>query len=314
MTRALVIGEALVDVVHAADGTVTEHPGGSPANVALGLARLGRTTTLVTWLGQDPAGDLVRSHLQDSGVQLLAGSDLAERTSSAVAHLDHQGAATYTFDLDWQVPDTDLTADVTAVHVGSIAATLPPGATDVAALVHAARPQATISYDPNTRPSIMGTPEQARVVIEALVGAADIVKVSDEDIAWLHPGQDVVDIAGRWAGSGPALVVLTRGGQGAIGLTSGGLRIEVPSPNVQVADTVGAGDSYMAGLLDGLWAAGLLGAGQRAALHSTGAKTVRTAMQHAAQVAAITVSRPGADPPGRDDLPGAAARTKEGSP
>lgn len=314
MTRALVIGEALVDVVHAADGTVTEYPGGSPANVALGLARLGRTTTLVTWFGQDPRGDLVRRHLQDSGVQLQAGSDGADRTSSAVAHLDDQGAATYTFDLDWQVPDTDLTADVTAVHVGSIAATLPPGGKNVAALVHAARPQATISYDPNARPSIMGRPEQARPVIEALVGGADIVKVSDEDITWLHPGQDVVDIAGRWAGSGPALVVLTRGGHGAIGLTSSGLRIEVPSPNVQVADTVGAGDSYMAGLLDGLWGAGLLGAGQRAALHNTGAEAVQAAMQHAAQVAAITVSRPGADPPGRDELPGAAAWTKEGSP
>lgn len=314
MTRALVIGEALVDVVHAADGTVTEYPGGSPANVALGLARLGRTTTLVTWFGQDPHGDLVRGHLQDSGVQLLAGSDRAERTPTAVAHLDGQGAATYTFDLDWQVPDTDLTADVTAVHVGSIAATLPPGGKNVAALVHAARPQATISYDPNTRPSIMGSPEQAGPVIEALVGAADIVKVSDEDIAWLHPGQDVIDIAGRWAGSGPALVVLTRGGQGSIGLTSNGLRIEVPSPNVQVADTVGAGDSYMAGLLDGLWGAGLLGAGQRTALHNTGAEAVHAAMQHAAQVAAITVSRPGADPPGRDELPGAAAWTKEGSP
>lgn len=302
MSRALVIGESLVDVVHSADGTVREQPGGSPANVALGLSRLGRHTDLATWFATDERGELIRAHLEDSGVHLVPGSDGATRTSTAQATLDTAGSATYTFDLDWQVPEFTPGDDVVALHVGSIAATLAPGAAAVAAQVRAAREHATISYDPNARPSIMGTAAQAMPAIGDLIADADVVKVSDEDIEWLQPGRDVLDVATEWADRGPAFVVVSRGGDGSVGVTAAGQRLTVPSPRVQVADTVGAGDSYMGGLLDALWSADLLGARRRAALHAIDPGTLRTAMEHAARIAAITVSRPGANPPGRAEL------------
>ncbi|WP_154795329.1 carbohydrate kinase family protein [Occultella kanbiaonis] len=302
MTHALVIGEALVDVVHAADGSVSEHPGGSPANVALGLARLGRDAELATWFGDDAHGALIRDHLTGNGVRLVPRSDRAERTSTAVATLDADGTASYTFDLDWRVPEVLLDADMVALHLGSIGATLQPGAAAVAELAAAAREFATISYDPNARPSIMGTAEQVLPTISALVAGADLVKVSDEDVAWLRPGRDAEDVIRDWAASGPAVVVLTRGGEGSFALTSAAVEVTIASPRVQVVDTVGAGDSYMGGLIDGLWTAGLLGAGRRQALHAIDADTLRAVMEHAGAIAAITVSRAGANPPNRNEL------------
>ncbi|UFU07455.1 carbohydrate kinase family protein [Ruania halotolerans] len=302
MTHALVIGEALVDVVHAADGTVTEHPGGSPANVALGLARLGRHTELATWLGKDPRGELVSNHLTSSNVRLVPGSDHAERTSTAQATLAADGSATYTFDLTWRVPEVALDDTVAVVHAGSIGATLTPGGAAVAEIAAAAREHATISYDPNVRPTIMGAAEAVRPQIEHLVSLADVVKVSDEDITWLYPGESDIDAIRRWSRSGPAVVILTRGGTGSVGVTATGVEVEVPAPRVQVVDTVGAGDSYMSGLLDALWSSRLLGAKRRDALTLVDAQTLRSAMEHAGRIAAIVVSRAGANPPTLQEL------------
>jgi len=298
---ALVVGEALVDVVHRPDGQVREYPGGSPANVALGLARLDRRARLVTWIGLDRRGRLIRDHLETGGVHLAPGSDGAPRTSTAAAHLDAQGAAEYTFDLDWRVPPAKVGPDVAVLHTGSIAATLPPGADGVAHLMASGSAHATVTYDPNVRPSIMGTGTAVRPRIEHLVGHSDVVKVSDEDLGWLYPDDDPVDVAQQWLSRGPALVVVTRGEQGATGVAANGL-VNVPAPEVTVADTVGAGDSYMAGLIDALWQAELLGAARREALDRIPTATLRQAMTHAAAAAAITVSRPGADPPTRTEL------------
>ena len=300
--RALVIGEALVDVVHAADGTITDYPGGSPANVALGLARLDRVAELATWFATDERGQLLREHLEASGVHLVPGSDRAERTSTAVATLASDGGATYTFDLTSRVPEVVLDDSMAVLHTGSIAATLPSSADAIAELCQAAREHATISYDPNARPTIMGAADQERPRIEALVAVADVVKVSDEDVAWLYPDQDVTAAVRRWATAGPALVVLTRGAAGSFAVTSAGVEVSAPAPQVTVVDTVGAGDSFMAGLLDGLWSADLLGAGRREQLHQISAETARDALARAARIAAIVVSRPGANPPTRREL------------
>jgi len=302
MSHALVIGEALVDVVRAADGRSHEHPGGSPANVAIGLARLGRHAELATWFGRDPFGHLVRDHLRGSGVTVVPGSDQAERTSSAEATLDDQGAATYVFDLLWEVPEVHLDDDVAVLHVGSIGATLRPGADAVAEIVGAARQHATITYDVNARPSIMGSPVGAEPLIERVAAQADVVKVSDEDFAWLYSHLDPLDAAREWAAQGPAVVIVTQAERGSTAVTRSGLEVHVPAPAVTVADTVGAGDSYMGGLIDALWTADLLGARRRRALQEIDEATLRTAMLWAARVAAITVSRPGADPPTRDEL------------
>ncbi|OLT53362.1 hypothetical protein BJF88_11945 [Cellulosimicrobium sp. CUA-896] len=214
--HALVVGEALIDVVHRADGSVDALPGGSLANVALTLGRLGRDARLVTWIGADERGDAIRAWLAGSGVVLAPGSSDAPSTSVATAHLDGDGAATYEFDLEWQVPPgTAATASTLVVHTGSIAAVLEPGASAVRDLVADARRTATVTYDPNARPALMGEPGDARERIEAMVALADVVKVSDEDLEWLVPGGDAVEVARAWLALGPALVVVTLGGAGA---------------------------------------------------------------------------------------------------
>jgi fructokinase len=302
--RALVVGEALVDVVLRRGAQPAEHPGGSPANVAIGLGRLGRRVDLLTWLADDAYGDLVREHLAASDVHVLAGDRGPERTSVARAHLDDQGAATYEFDLTWDLPDRfDEGDDAPAVvHTGSIATVLTPGAEAVARLLADRRATSTLTYDPNLRPALMGDAGATLPVVERLVELADVVKVSDEDLAWLHPGVAPVEIARDWLRRGPALVVVTLGGEGALAVTAAGDEIALTAPPVTVADTVGAGDSFMAGLIDGLWSAGLLGAGAREQLHAVDRATVERVLVRCAAIAAITVSRAGANPPTSAEL------------
>jgi fructokinase len=301
--RALVVGESLVDVVRRLDGSVVDHPGGSPANVAIGLGRLDRPVDLLTWFAPDAHGALVRQHLEDSAVHIMAGSDGAASTSVAIATLDESGAATYTFDLDWQVPaGATLPDDVVVVHSSTIGAALEPGGAAVLAILADARARSTVTYDPNIRPALLGSADVARPLVERLVKLADVVKVSDEDIAWLEPRVALIEIAARWATAGPGLVVVTRGGAGVLAMTSGGVHVEVHAPIVDVADTVGAGDSFMSGLIDGLWTAGLLGADRRAALGAIDAVTLTRILERSARIAAITVSRAGANPPRAAEL------------
>jgi len=300
---AVVVGEALVDVVRRLDGGVEEHPGGSPANVAIGLGRLGRPVELLTWFGHDPYGELVRGHLEESAVHIVAGSDGAVSTPVAIATLDAAGAATYTFDLDWQVPATArLPRDVVVMHSSTIGAALAPGGAAVLDILAAARERSTVTYDPNIRPALLGAAAQARPLVERLVGLADVIKASDEDLDWLEPGVTAGDVAARWAAAGPALVVVTRGGAGVLAVTAGGVSVEVAAEKVTVADTVGAGDSFMSGLIDGLWTAGLLGADRRVALAAIDADTLTGILRRSARIAAITVSRAGANPPWSPEL------------
>lgn len=301
--HVLVVGEALVDVVVRADGTREEHPGGSPANVALGLARLGREADLLTSLGLDPHGVLVADHLQDNGVRLVPGSAGPGATSVATALIGPDGAATYDFDVTWDLAKgVRMRQQPLAVHTGSIAAVLEPGATAVHRLVRALRYNSTITYDPNARPQLMGSPAEARVAIERLVALADVVKASDEDLRWLAPDQDEADTARRWATMGPAVVVVTRGGEGATAYVHDGREVSVAAPRVEVADTVGAGDSFMSGIIDGLWTAGLLGGSRREELRAVSDATLASVLGRCVRIGAITVSRPGANPPTAAEL------------
>ncbi|MBO3725164.1 carbohydrate kinase [Actinomyces bowdenii] len=305
---ALVIGEALVDVVIHPGQEPVDIPGGSPANVALGLARLGRDTELDCWIGDDERGRAVRAHLEDSGVRLTPGSDGARRTSTAQATIGQDRAATYVFDLDWDPPHP-AAAEAGAqppvlVHTGSIAAILEPGRATVEQVLRDHRGTSTICYDPNARPQLMGSPEAAREIVERLVALSDLVKCSDEDISWLY-GQDadMESVLRGWLDLGVAIVVVTRGKAGALALTGSGLRLEVPAdPDVVVADTVGAGDSFMGGLEDALWSEDLVGADRREALHAVDAAALERIVRHAAAIADITVSRAGANPPTRAEL------------
>lgn len=299
--HALVIGEALVDVVRKPDGRQTAHAGGSPANVAFGLARLGRSVELLTSLGDDAYGALVRSHVESSGAT-ISPSSAAPRTSVATANLDAHGVATYDFDLEWALPDDPTTQPgPLVVHTGSIAAVLEPGASAVERLIAGAREHSTVSYDPNVRPSLMGDRGGAESTIERLVALSDVVKVSDEDLAWLFPAESPADAARRWLALGPALVVVTLGSEGALAACDAG-SVSVPPVRVEVADTVGAGDSFMSGLIDGLWSAGLLGGHRRDALRGIDLPAVTSILDRCARIAGITVSRSGANPPTRADL------------
>ena len=168
-TRALVIGESLTDLVQRPDGSTEEHVGGSPANVAIGLARLGHEVTFATQLGADERGATIASHLEGEGVSLAEGSvsRIGSATSVATSTLDASGQAAYSFDLAWELPREHPPEGLTHVHTGSIAATLEPGASAVLATIEGARPGATISYDLNVRPSLMGEPHETRHLMVA---------------------------------------------------------------------------------------------------------------------------------------------------
>lgn len=309
-----VIGEGLIDVVRRTTGTES-HPGGSPLNVAVGLARLDHPVQFIGRYGDDAYGRMLTDHLHSANVLVPLPPDESP-TSVATAELDHRGAASYHFELDWHLPnlrdrlDTLLGA-TTLVHTGSIAAVLEPGADQVLRAVERARPRATIGFDPNCRPTITSDADVVRGRVERLVALADVVKASDEDLAWLYRGVDPLDSARRWltlgGSEGPAFVVVTRGAEGPWAVGHGG-ETSVPAPAVRVADTVGAGDSFMAALLSAIVDRELDGAQRRAELRRLDVRELTRILEFAARAAAVTVSRPGANPPSRAELRTAGAK------
>jgi fructokinase len=299
--RALVIGEALIDIVERDGVALGEHVGGSPLNVAIGLGRLGRDVDFLTHIGRDDRGKLIVDYVKASGVQLVSGSTDAQRTPTALARLDAGGAANYVFDIEWALSGTAEVAPPLVAHTGSIAAFLDPGCLATAALLDAYRPSATISYDPNVRPALISDHEQARTRIERLVERADVVKASDEDLNWIDPNHAPERVAQTWLGLGPSIVAVTMGGQGAFAMCAAG-SVRVPALPVEVVDTVGAGDAFMTGLIDALWSLDLLGAAKRADLAHISLDDLQTVVQAAARVAALTVTRAGADLPDRAAL------------
>jgi fructokinase len=291
----VVAGEALVDVVVPVDGERVDAPGGSPLNVAVGLARLGLDTVLVTELGDDDYGRLVRAHVERSGVRLAHGSLVPGlRTSSATAHLDAASAASYDFDLSWTLGPRTLPAGARGLHVGSIGAALRPGRDHVLDLLdQAVAAGAFVSFDPNARPAFLPPAPQAWQDMTEMAAHAGLVKMSDEDVHAFAPGSTPADVADHLLGSGRTrLVVVTEGGGGAQAFTAH-CAVRVPSEPVEVVDTVGAGDSFMGALIAVTleWGLDL-------------DETRLTALLRAAHaVAGVTCSRRGADPPTRQELP-----------
>ncbi len=300
---ALVVGEALVDVVHRSDGSETEFPGGSAANCAVAVRRLGRPVWFSTCFTGDRLGTMLREHLAAAEVQLASDPAAIDHTSSAVATIGADGAASYVFDIDWQLNPLDLPADVVPVvlHTSSLAAVLSPGADDVLDLVRSVREVATVSYDVNARPAVTGVGPEVVARVEQVVAESDVVKASDEDLEALYPDRSLDESAAALLELGPAVVVVTRGGEGASWVSRGG-EGRVTSVPVAVADTIGAGDTFGAALIDALWERGLLGAGRRSALTSLSSQDWGEVLAYAARAAAVTVSRPGADPPYRHEL------------
>lgn len=270
-------------------------------NVAVALSRLGHAAHLLTRIGDDARGDAIRAHLDESEVQLTSGSSVAAPTSTALARLDANGSATYEFDLLWDPDPSGQPDQVAAVHTSSIAAVLEPGASTVVDLLRDRRRTATISYDPNARPTLMGDPERVRPQVEASIALSDVVKASDEDVAWLYGTDDLEDVVASWRDLGPSLTVLTRGAEGAVAFGSGG-RVQVSPVVVDAVDTVGAGDTFSAGILDALSDKDLLGADRRPALASIPSDDLAAVLRRASTLAAVTVSRAGANPPWSHEL------------
>ena len=297
-----VIGEALIDLVEADDDAPRlAHPGGSPYNVALGLARLGRRACFVGRLSGDPLGTVLRNHALRSDVDLSFAVDAHEPSTVALVELDPDGAAQYRFGVDgtadfrWTAAElARIPDDVTAVHFGSLASWLPPGDAAIAARVGELRALGVaVTYDPNVRPHLQPDAAAAREQIEAAVSSAHLVKTSDEDLAYLYPDEPVEDVARSWLDLGPDVVVVTRGGAGSIAFTAE-LTIVRPPLRVDVVDTVGAGDAFMSGLLDALHGRGRLSPDGLA-----DSVPWADVLDDAALVAAITCSRAGANPPRR---------------
>lgn len=296
MSRALVIGEALIDVVESDREIRGEYVGGSPLNVAVGLGRLGRDVDFLTHIAKDAYGKRIVEYVESSGVQLVSGSTAAAKTPTAVATLDAAGSAHYTFDIDWQLTGTPEVATPLLVHTGSIATVLEPGCRATAALLDAYRMSATITFDPNVRADVIQDDDIARGRIDRLVERADIVKASEDDLRWMDPRHSPEQIARAWLEVGPSIVTVTSGERGAFAVCRAGT-VSVPAPSVQVVDTVGAGDAFMTGLLDAVWSLGLLGADRRRELARIGIEALEGVLGSAALSAALTVTRPGADLP-----------------
>lgn len=300
-----VIGETLIDEVVSDTASMRAHAGGSPMNVAVGLARLGHPAQFVGRYGDDEYGRLIQKHLRDNSVLFPVEPD-GSPTSVATARLDPAGGASYDFQLVWDLPGlarqkARLLDGTTLLHTGSIATMLAPGAHDVLALVTSAHPLVTVSYDPNCRPTIIRDAAFARGQAEKFVALADIVKASDEDLEWLYPDRTPEQSARAWLEAGAAVIVVTRGSKGPWGVCRAG-EVSVPAPSTSVVDAVGAGDSFMAALVGAIVDLELDGAHRRDELRRINLGQLAGMLQYAARAAAITVSRAGANPPTRDEM------------
>jgi len=293
----VVVGEALIDIVQSADG-VAEYPGGSPANVAYGLGRLDVKAGLLTAIGRDERGDAIAAHLQSAGVVLLPGSKSLQETATATARIAADGSATYTFDIDWALAPLALPYAPRILHTGSIATFLEPGAGVVRSLLEQARGGCMVTYDPNIRPDLLGSHREALSLFEEIVPLTSVVRMSGSDARWLYPDKTLEDAASHLLALGTALAVITQGAQGSL-MATRHIQLSVPAIPSTVADTIGAGDSYMSALIMGLLLRGSDGL----------APTVLERIGSIASMAAsITVGRPGANPPTHRELLAGMAR------
>ncbi|MFD3482946.1 carbohydrate kinase [Streptomyces sp. NPDC058665] len=318
-TRVTVVGEVLVDLLwRAGADLIAPAAGGSPANVAVGLRRLGRPATLVTTWGEDLPGTRIAAHLDASGLDVVRVPGTSGRSTVALAYLDDNGSATYDFLASWDPERLEIPDGTAVLHTGSLAAVLEPGASEVLRLCRQAGASdgCTVVVDLNVRPAVQPDRDAYRAACLRLAAVADVVKASDEDLDWLFPGTAPDAAARLLADHGPRLVVVTLGGEGALAVTAKE-EVRVPARKITVVDTVGAGDSFQAALLDaiaagsGRPAGGPGGAdGARGTGHNTlpaTAEEIRSVLTRCVVAAAITCTRAGANPPTAAELDAALA-------
>lgn len=306
----VVCGEALFDLFTEETGTglkLDARIGGSPFNVAVGLARLDCPVSFLGGLSRDLFGRRLQKALAAEGVDLRHAKLNDALTTLSIVDLSPDGSAEYAFygekAADRQLTLADLPIfddDVKAIHFGSFSMMVEPVGGSLTALAKRESGTRVISYDPNIRPTVVADMNLWRARLDDLLGHVHILKISSEDLAHLYPGASLADIAEGWIGRGVGLAVVTHGGDGAEAFTRAG-RVRVPGIKVAVADTVGAGDTFQAALLAALADRDLL---RNESIATLDAETLSGVLSFAARAAAITCSRRGADLPHRSDMAG----------
>ncbi len=304
-----VCGEALIDFTPlevSGETMFVPRPGGSPCNVAVGLARLGKPAAFIGKISRDRFGDVIFSHLTQNGVNVrwLVRGD--EPSALAFVLPDSDGGHAFAFYGSGTAEQSLKAGDVldafgdevTALHFGSYSLMLGSSAHTYEQLMRRERGSRVISLDPNVRPSLFSDRQLYRERIEDLLRFATLVKVSQEDLAWLYPDDYYMDIADQWLSTGPLLVAVTLGAEGAVALSRQAV-VSSPGVCVDVADTVGAGDAFTSALLARLDSNGLL---TRDALGSLSSESLEHAIGFANTSAAIACTRQGADPPSLEHL------------
>ena len=285
-----VCGEVLIDELPS--GAVV---GGGPANTAKALARLGHEVAFIDGISTDAYGVKARAELAADGVNLSLAMTSDLPTAIAVVTLAADGGASYVFKLDktatfdfnssWLPDPSRYKPQV--LHIGTLATLVQPGADVLFDWALACADFAPVVFDPNIRPQVMSDRAKYVALVEKWIGISSVVKLSDDDFEWLYPGKSPESIANQWLQGGAALVVMTRGADGLIGYTSDGV-VEVAGEKVNVVDTVGAGDTVGAIVVQGLITDGLL---------NMRGSVLKDVLHRAAVAAAITCSRAGAQPP-----------------
>ena len=294
-----VCGEVLIDLIP--DGTERRAVvGGGPANTAKALAKLGITTQFIDGISTDKYGQMALSELQKDGVLLDFVKFSDKPTCLAIVSLNSKGGATYEFviddtatfdfDIEWLPDPAKLKPSL--LHIGTLVTAIEPATSVLFEWAKKVALVAPIVFDPNIRPAVMNDRGQYVKQVERWVSISNAVKVSDDDIYWLYPGQDLDQVAKRWLGMGPELIVVTFGDKGLAGYRQNS-KISVDAKKVVVADTVGAGDTVGAILVEAIIKDGL---------DKLTNERLSLMLDRAARAAAITVSRTGALPPGQDEI------------
>lgn len=296
MARISVIGESLVDVVNR-----QPFPGGSPLNVAVGLSRLGHQVMFHTEFGLDEHGAMIAEHLRQAGVVLADGTQRLVATNQAQVKLDGSGRASYRFNITWDLPNDVVAPGTALLHAGSIGAWLEPGGTKVLTAFRNSPPSQIRSYDPNIRAELTGDRDAVLERVETMMRLSHVVKLSQSDAAWLYPDADPSAVLDQVLDLGPQLVVLTRGALGCMARTAQE-GFAQPARVTDIDDTVGAGAAFMSGLLHGILDSSLAQPLTGAGPSTLQSAAVKQALRCATASAALTVSRAGANPPGRAEL------------